>query len=128
MPALTDLDEILASLDATARGDYVYTVLPAVPDGVTPLATVAEDEGLTVVLPVADAEALGVTADSVFTCITLGVNSALESVGLTAAVSSLLAEHRISCNVIAGYHHDHLLVPTHQADAALTLLRTLGGR
>lgn len=125
MAALTDLDEILASLDATVRGDYVYCVLPTVPDGVTPLATVAEDEGLTVVVPLADAERLGLSAADAFTCITLNVHSALDSVGLTAAVSTLLAEHDISCNVIAGFHHDHLLVPVTRGHEALTLLTGL---
>lgn len=125
MTALTDLREILASLEATHRGDYVYTVLAEVPDGARPLATVAEDEGLTVVLPVEQAEALGVEVGAVFSCITLGVHSALESVGLTAAVSTLLAEHQISCNVIAGYHHDHLLVPERKARTALQLLADL---
>ena len=47
------------------------------------------------------------------------------SVGLTAAVSTLLAEHQISCNVIAGYHHDHLLVPERKARTALQLLADL---
>lgn len=128
MAALTDLDEILASLDARPRGVFVYCVLPAVPDGTTPLATVAEEEGLTVVLPVEDAQRLGLAVDTVFTCITLNVHSSLESVGLTAAVSTALAEHEISCNVIAGYHHDHLLVPAHQAEQAMALLRGLSGR
>lgn len=125
MAPLTDLTDILASLDVTPRGDYAYCVLPAVPDGAAPLATVAEEEGLTVVLPVEQAEGLGVPFDGVFTCITLGVHSALESVGLTAAVSAVLAEHSIPCNVIAGFHHDHLLVPASQADVALGLLRDL---
>ncbi|WP_139651040.1 ACT domain-containing protein [Tessaracoccus massiliensis] len=96
--------------------------------GATPLATVAEEESLTVVLPVAQAEELGLAVEAVFTCITLGVHSALDSVGLTATVSTALAERGLLCNVIAGYHHDHLLVPAHQAETALGLLEGLAQR
>jgi hypothetical protein len=42
-------------------------------------------------------------------------------------VSSRLAEAGISCNVLAGHHHDHLLVPTDRAAEAVDLLRSLGG-
>jgi hypothetical protein len=34
----------------------------------------------------------------------------------------------VPCNVIAGYHHDHLLVPAEQADVALRVLRKLSSR
>ena len=47
---------------------------------------------------------------------------ALEAVGLTAHVSRVLAERDIPCNVLAGYHHDHLLVPVGRADEAIALL------
>ncbi|MFD4182275.1 ACT domain-containing protein [Rhodococcus sp. NPDC058514] len=57
--------------------------------------------------------------------LTLRVHSALDAVGLTAAVSSRLAEVGISCNVIAGYHHDHLLVPVDDAAAAVEALTAL---
>ena len=54
--------------------------------------------------------------------LTLEVHSSLESVGLTAAVSARLAARGIACNVIAGYHHDHLLVPVARADDAIEAL------
>jgi len=55
----------------------------------------------------------------------LDVNSALDAVGLTAAVSSALAAHGIPCNVLAGYHHDHLLVPIERAELAIAILDAL---
>ena len=54
--------------------------------------------------------------------ITLGVHSSLEAVGLTAAVSTLLAKHEISANMVAGYQHDHLFVPANDAEKAVKLL------
>jgi uncharacterized protein len=53
------------------------------------------------------------------------VHSALDAVGLTAAVSRALAAAGLSCNVLAGLHHDHLLVPAGRADEALAVLREL---
>ena len=42
--------------------------------------------------------------------------------GLTAAVSARLAEQDIACNVLAGYHHDHLLVPMARVGDAIAAL------
>jgi hypothetical protein len=53
----------------------------------------------------------------------LTVHSSLEAVGLTAAFSARLAERNISCNVLAGYHHDHILVPVDRVQDAIDALR-----
>ncbi len=53
------------------------------------------------------------------------MHSSLEAVGLTAAVSAALTEAKISCNVLAGFHHDHLLVPVADAERALEVLHEL---
>jgi hypothetical protein len=58
----------------------------------------------------------------------LTVHSDLAAHGLTAAFSTALAEARISCNVIAGVYHDHLLVPDAQADEAMAVLLALQAR
>lgn len=57
--------------------------------------------------------------------LTLTVHSSLEAVGLTAAFSAALGEAGISCNVLAGFHHDHILVPWALRDAAVATLRGL---
>ena len=54
--------------------------------------------------------------------LSLGVHSALDAVGLTAAVATALARHGIACNVLAGFHHDHLLVAAERRDDALAVL------
>ena len=126
-PAEKDLHTLLAALrPVTREGEYVYVLWP---DG-KPLAghiaaAVREAEGLTVVLPRADADAMGLAYDFVAAWITLQVHSSLEAVGLTAAVSAALTEAKISCNVLAGFHHDHLLVPVADAERALEVLHEL---
>jgi hypothetical protein len=104
-----------------ATEEYGFaTVAPGreVPPGLSPLATFAEDEGLTLVATVAAFDAAGVECQHGFARISLGLFSALEGVGLTAAVSAALAEAGISCNMIAAYHHDHLFVPWDRREEA----------
>ncbi len=81
-------------------------------------AVIREDEGTTAIVP-------GERAGAPFARITLTVHSALEGVGLTAAVSGALAEAGIACNIVAGYHHDHLFVPWDRRDEALGVLQRL---
>ena len=108
---------------------WVFTSWPAdaVPGGVQPFAVVHEDEGVTLVLDADDAARLGAAASAPYARITLRVHSALEAVGLTAAVSAALAAAGLPCNVVAGAFHDHLLVPAERADEALRVLERLAG-
>jgi hypothetical protein len=53
------------------------------------------------------------------------VHSDLVSVGLTAKISSVLFEQNISANIIAGYFHDHVFVPSNQALRAFDFLKKL---
>lgn len=108
------------------EGRYVFTtVAEGVPLGVAPVATVVEPEGLTLVLTEDDAQAAGLAYDYVAAWITLLVDSTLEEVGLTAAFSARLAAAGISCNVVAGFHHDHLFVPHDRAAEAIALLEAI---
>lgn len=83
-------------------------------------ALIEEDEGKTLVTP-----ATGAGQNGHFARITLQVHSALEGVGLTAAVSTALAKAGIACNVIAALHHDHLFVPWERRIEAMTVLESL---
>jgi len=98
-----------------------------IPAEVTPLATIVEDEGSAAVLSVADAERIGVQPEFVAAWLTLAVDSPLDAVGLTAAVATALASENIPCNVLAGFHHDHLLVPIDQAERSISVLNALRG-
>ena len=85
----------------------------------------AEDEGMTVILNQADAERLGFDVGLPMAHIVLEVFSALDGVGLTAGVSSALADAGIPCNMMAAFHHDHIFVPATMARRAISVLREL---
>ena len=123
-----DLSVLLKSMSPTVRpGEFVFVSLPAEPPtDVTVHALVREAEGMTVVLDRADADRLGLNYDFVAGWITLEVHSALEAVGLTAAFSAALSEVGVSCNVLAGYFHDHILVDIEDVDTALSALARIG--
>lgn len=126
-----DLAVLLRTLSVSRR-DGVFTVCavdgPIGPgDGVE--AVVREAEAITVVVTVEAALRNGWPVGFEAAWLTLDVHSSLEAVGLTAAVAGVLAESEIPCNVVAGYYHDHLLVPVARADEAmerLTALRSNG--
>ncbi|MET1080027.1 MAG: ACT domain-containing protein [Pseudomonas sp.] len=131
MAAETDLTQLLHCLAPRLNeGDYVFCSLPdaSILEGREVLGSIREVEGLSVILARQDAEALGLRFDYVAAWITLQVHSALQAVGLTAAFSTALAAAGISCNVIAGYHHDHLFVARADAGRALQVLRQLAPR
>jgi hypothetical protein len=85
-------------------------------------AWVREPEGPSAVVSEEDALSLGFDDGPVFAWITLTVESDLESVGLSAAVSGTLAEAGIPSNLLAGLRHDHVLVPFDSLDRALETL------
>lgn len=121
-----DLDVLLRSIRPERQpGRFVFATVAQAPDGVEPVACVREPEGLSIVLAQDDADHLGLPYDFVAAMITLRVHSSLDAVGLTAAVASTLAEAGISCNVVAGYFHDHVFVPIEHADRATHLLKAL---
>ena len=108
---------------------YVFCSLPTEAYGalthLLPLASVQEPEGLTLVLQAEDARREGLHFHGEFRCIRLEVHSSLESVGLTAVISTALAQEGISANLLAGAHHDHVLVPASRASDAMGVLQEL---
>ena len=90
-----------------------------------PFAIIRESEGWTVIIGRDIADKMGWEYQGVFGCITLEVHSSLEAVGLTAVVSSALAERGISANVVAGFHHDHIFMLLDRAKEALNILLKL---
>ena len=122
-----NLEVLLRTMSATLiEGDYVFCTVKNSKYGdyadARPVATFTEAEGLTLVLLKNAAERLGLSFEGVFKCITLGVHSSLDAVGLTAAVAGKLAAHGIAANVIAAYYHDHIFVQSELADRAIGIL------
>ncbi|AKL65003.1 ACT domain-containing protein [Streptomyces goshikiensis] len=132
MSGESDLRKLLSGMRPELNeGRYVFCTVPgatAPPDGTAPVATVLEAEGLTLVLRQEDADAAGLAYDYTAGWITLRVHSALDAVGLTGAFAAELAAHGLSCNVIAGYHHDHLFVAADRAAEAVAVLQELATR
>jgi hypothetical protein len=85
-------------------------------------AIVKEGRLTTIVLPVDAAARAGQSTAVQLAWLTLTVQSSLDAVGLTAAISARLTEVGIPCNVLAGFHHDHLLVPVDRVDDAITAI------
>ena len=118
-----ELDAVLRSLQPRLmEGSYAFSRLDG---GVVPSSAIGwfrEVEGITVILPLADAPAHQLEVVFEAAWIALGVESPLSSVGLTAAIATVLAEAGIACNVVAACHHDHLFVPIDRADEAIDIL------
>ena len=132
MSGSKNLDHLLRAADpALDEEEHVFISLPAVygehPDW-EPLAVFAEDEGLTFVLRRSIADANDLDYEETFRRITLQVHSSLSAVGLTAAFSAVLADAGISANVIAAFYHDHIFVPSADAERAMTALAGLADR
>ncbi len=124
--AETDLEAMLASLTVSRRdGEFVFVNLGSELPSVGFHALIQENEGITAVLGRADADSEGYEYDFVGAWLTLDVFSALEAVGLTAAVSVALAAEAIPANVIAAVHHDHIVVPLDRADDAVRCIEKL---
>jgi hypothetical protein len=128
MAGETSLATLLRSMSPYLNpGEYVFCTLrdDKLPVGLEIAGSFREQEGLTVILERCHAQKAGFSFDYLAAWITLNVHSALEAVGLTAAFASALGQAGISCNVIAGYYHDHLFVGLADAERAMQVLRDL---
>lgn len=124
MAVVQALPAMLAGMTPVlAEGCWCFSSMPApeaAPLLADALALFREAEGLSLILP-----AHLVPDGQVMRQITLSVHSALDGVGLTAAVASALTAEGIPCNMVAAFHHDHAFVPEAQAEAALACLLRL---
>jgi len=124
-PGETDLDKMLASLRVERRpGVFAYVEVEVPTPGLLAAAhaMVTEGKTTTLVVPVATARRAGLAVDLEMAWLSLTVQSSLEAVGLTAAFATTLGEVGIPCNVLAGYHHDHILVPVDRSQDAIDAL------
>lgn len=131
MTAISDLTELLAGMEPRLDpGRYAFVSLPdgSMLDPAHVIASIREPEGLSVIVPEQVARELDLPVAFTAAWITLTIHSDLAAVGLTAAFSNALGQAGISCNVVAGVHHDHLFVPVEQAHPAMDALHALSRR
>jgi uncharacterized protein len=121
-----DLAALLATLEPELHtGQFVFCTVPNTRLHEVAVMTFKEREGTTLILEKQIADQQGLPYSFVAAWITLTVHSSLQAVGLTAAVAAALANENISCNVVAGYYHDHLFVESTDGQRALHALRLL---
>ena len=127
---IRDIVQLLANMEPVLNpGTYAFVTapvgVPIPPDQI--VASIREKEGLSLVVPEKLARELNLPVSYPAAWITLTVHSDHAAVGLTAAFSNALGQAGISCNVIAGVHHDHLFVPAEEAQRAMAVLKRLQG-
>ncbi len=128
MSGISNLNELLQHASPELNpGKFVFCTLEAPSSELNKLAvvTVREKEGMTLVLPQQVADRHNIAYEYVAGWITLKIHSSLAAVGLTAAFSSALAAKGISCNVVAGYYHDHIFVAQDDTPSAMAVLSAL---
>ena len=122
----TNLNILLQNMNPILNeGDYVFCTLSNTEkiDLNKVLGSFKEKEGTTLIITKEYADLIGFSYTSIMSWISLEVHSSLEAVGLTAAFSKVLADANISCNVVAGYYHDHIFVLKQDALRAIGLLK-----
>ena len=132
-----DIGKLITGMNPKLNeGEFVFCLVPeanALYNSISRsdvLMEFKEAEGITLILKkeVADRFASeGLSYEYVAAWITLEIHSALEAVGLTAAVSKTLAAADISANVVAAYHHDHIFVNIKDGKKARETLLKLSG-
>jgi hypothetical protein len=123
-----DLNKLLKAMRPVHNvGNYVFcTVDSLTPEYINEAVLIfKEQEGNTLIIRKEVADKLGLKYSIIASWITLTVYSSLAAVGFTAAYSEALARNGISCNVVAGFHHDHLFVRREDTVKALEILYEL---
>jgi hypothetical protein len=125
MASEKDLNKLLKTMKPVLNaGDYVFCHVADI--GAVNISDIVsffkEPEGITIIIKKELADAQHLKYSFVAAWITLTVHSSLEAVGLTAAFSAALAQHGISCNVVAAFFHDHIFVEKNQREKAMEIL------
>lgn len=132
MSGLTNLEQMIKQMEPELTdGQWAFCTVPGPLSAyleLQPLASMQEKEGLSLIVPQANADhplLAGVEVLGPYRQITLNVHSSLEAVGLTAAFAAALTQQGISANVVAGFYHDHIFVAADKAEPALLALQQL---
>lgn len=99
---------------------YVFT--ENCPVNVQPFVTINEKKGKSFIIEKTLAEQENIGYIFPCCCIQLKQETALTAIGVTFQVAEILTKKKISCNVVAGFHHDYFFVPEIEAEKALNIL------
>ncbi|MBQ4819759.1 ACT domain-containing protein [Aquimarina sp. MMG016] len=128
MAGETNLTELITSMSPELQaGEYVFSTVTntdSIPRDQI-IGEFKEKEGVTIILERQKADQFNLPYQYIASWITLKIHSSLDAVGLTAIFSAELAKHNISCNVIAGYYHDHIFVHIKDEKKAMKVLKKL---
>jgi hypothetical protein len=129
MPGERDLKALLQSMKPKLKdGIFVFCTFPrdaGIPSHLDPILLFREEEGLTFVVRIEDAQKANLPFEFPSRMITLMVHSSLNAVGFMAAITSCLGKAGISVNPVSAFYHDHLFVPMDRADEVISLLENL---
>ena len=109
------------------EGIFVFstvTDLSIIPRSLT-IMEFQEAEGTSIILTKEDANRLDLKFEYEAAWITIDNVTQLDELGLTAKFSTALADAGISCNVVAGFHHDHVFVDHKSGKKAEQILNKL---
>lgn len=123
-----NLDKLISGMRPELNSGQYTFVTTNRPDLLSREDTVAEfkeQEGTTLIITTDKARELGFDYDFIASWITLKIHSSLHAVGLSAAISTALAKEDISCNIVAGFYHDHIFVDVSNTDNAMDVLHKL---
>ncbi|WP_020526941.1 ACT domain-containing protein [Flexithrix dorotheae] len=127
MAGETDIDKLLKNMNPVLNpGSFVFSSVKSISNIPSEkiIGTFREKEGITVIVKKEIADQFNLTYDYLASWITLEVHSSLNAIGLTAAFSKALAQANISCNVMAGYYHDHIFVGKEDEEKAMGILKS----
>lgn len=123
---LTDLEALLAALEPRHNpGEYAVVSVREVPTDVHPVLTFFEHEGLTLILPLAEAQERGLDFEVPMAWITLGAYRSVTALGYVPTVTTALYQAQVPVVASVGRWHTHLFVPAALVDTAMRTLERL---
>jgi hypothetical protein len=128
MAGETDIKTLVREMTPILNpGEYIFTTTKDIStiEWTDIIGSFKEQEGTTLIMERNKADALGLPYEYIASWISLMVHSSLAAVGLIAIISTALAKHNISCNVVAGFYHDHIFVDQKHSAKTIEALNQL---